>query len=260
MPRLVWGTCVARGRMAVGYVRERWRRGVSVLCGDPSKGTVFLVDGVGGLLLTPVLARVAFREANLPYATYVFDWHRGPRGEMLADLVCRRRNQRQALRLARLIRRFRRDHPGAPLHVLSYSGGAGIAVFAAEHLGRRARIDTLVLGAPALSPDYPLERALRNVQRCYAFISSRDRVFLGLGTMLLGTVDRRFGRSAGLVGFASCASTDASGKASVAKLRQIRWEPGMCADSHCGHHTGCATVPFIRNHIVPLLMGPATDS
>ena len=254
---MVMQAVVSRARMAAAYLGERWRRGVPTLEGDPARGTVFLVDGVGGLLLTPVLARKAFRQSGLPLATYVFDWHRGPRGEMLADLVCRRRNQRAALRLARLIRCFRRCHPESPLHVLGYSGGAGIAVFAAEKLGRRARLNTLILGAPALSSAYCLERALSSVDRCYAFVCRRDVVYLGLATAVFGTIDRRHGLSAGLVGFDSYPQGVADPGGAAGRLRQISWEPSMRHDGHCGQHTGCATVDFICHRIVPLLAGDA---
>lgn len=246
----------SRLRMIAEYVRERRRFGTPALTGDPGNGTVFLLDGVGGFLMAPVLARKAFREAGLPYATYVFDWNHGRRGDLLGDLIGRRRNQLEAMKLARLIRRFRRANPAAPLHVLAYSGGTGVAVFAAERLRGRARIDTLVLCCPALSPEYPLDLALQSVERCFVFASRRDRVMLGLGTRLFGTIDRRFTSAAGFVGFRSLEPGGRSPGPFDDRVRQIWWSREMRRYGHFGHHVGCATTAFIRHQIAPLLLGP----
>ena len=247
------GLIVAKYRMLAEYLKERKRTGLPVLLGDPSKGVVILVDGVGGVQLTCVMARKAFREVGLDLATYLFDWHIGPTGEMLVDLAWRRRNQYQALRLARLIGRFRREHPQAPLHVLAHSGGCGIAVFAAEQLRRRSNIDRLILGAPALSPDYPLGGMLWNVERCYVFYSRHDRFICGLGTTLFGTIDRRFGASAGMLGFRLPQTDGTDNPGLYEKLHQIPWSQEMSDSGHVGQHTGPANCGFIRDHVVPLL-------
>jgi hypothetical protein len=256
MPLLILKSARSRARMLRDWVGELRRNGAPRQTGDPANGTVFLIDGVGGFLLTPTLARVAFREAGLPYATYLFDWHRGVRGEMLADLTCQRLNRRAALRLARVVRRRRREHPHAPIHVLSYSGGTGIAVFAAEKLGRRTRFDVMVLAASALSPQYPLAEALRHAGRCYALTSRRDLGFLGVATTIFGTIDRRFGPAAGARGFQAVAPAcdrSAGVADTFGQYIELCWTPDMCALGHAGHHTGAASVAFIREYIVPLL-------
>ncbi len=250
--RLLLGTsCVARVRMLAHYVGELRQHGAPLETGDPRCGTTFLLDGVGGFLLTPSTARMALRQAGYPGATYLFDWHRGPRGEMLADLVCERANRRRGLQLARLIRARRRAYPDAPIHVLSYSGGTGIAVFAVEKLGR-TRIDTLILGASALSPGYPLGAALAHVRRCYALTSRRDYVFLGLATSLFGTVDRRFGPAAGWRGFRNLGGAAAEAE-DRGRFEELPWRVEMSRDDHVGHHTGSASVAFIRRRLIPLL-------
>lgn len=237
----------SRVRMIRDWLAELRRHGAPRETGDPRCGTVFLLDGVGGFKLTPLMVRRALRQAGSPLATYFFDWHRGPRGEMLADLMCLRANRRAALRLARLIRRRSREYPHAPIHLVSYSGGTGLAVFAAEQLGRRARIDVLVLGASALSPRYPLAAALARVNHCYALTSRRDWMLLGVGTTLFGTVDRRFRPAAGLVGFQQMRGIAAD------NFTELPWTPELCALGHAGHHVGSASVPFIRAHLVPRL-------
>lgn len=240
------------------FARERLVHGCDAAVGDPARGTVFLIDGIGGLLMGPLVARRALREARLPLATHLFDWHRGLRGELLADLLALRRNRLAAARLARLIRGARRAHPNVPLHVLAFSGGAGIAVFAAERLGPRTTIDTLILACPALSPAYPLTAALRHVQRCIALISRRDRVLLAAGTTLFGTIDRRFGRAAGLVGFRPPRTAQPDDDEQYGKLHQVFWRNDHRRLGHFGHHMGWAAAPFIRRHVADWLTDPGT--
>lgn len=245
--------------MLVDYARERAARHAPTLEGDPANGVVFLLDGIGGLLIGPLVARIGFREAGLPCATYVFDWHSGPRGELLGDLIRLRRARYQAARLARLIRAFRRTHAQIPIHILAFSGGTGVAVFAAERLGPRTQIDTMILACPALSPDYPLTPALRNVERCIALVSRKDYGFLGVGTCLLGTIDRRFVRSAGLVGFRSPRVVAPDDAEQYGKLRQVFWTPELGSLGHTGHHMGWAGRAYTREHIARWLNGAADE-
>ncbi|HEY3244034.1 MAG TPA: hypothetical protein VGM03_11865 [Phycisphaerae bacterium] len=244
---------ISRGRMLLDYARERLAQGAEPLVGDPSRGVIILLDGIGGIQIGPLVARRGFREAGLPHATYLFDWHRGFPGELLGDLIALRRNLVSGARLARLIRSFRRAYPTAPLHVLAYSGGTGVAIFAAERLGRRARIDTLILACPALSPTYPLTPALRNVHRCIGLISRRDFGLLGLGTCLFGSIDRRFGLAAGLVGFHRPRILYPDDELQYRKLEQVHWCRDFCRLGHFGHHMGWASTAFIREQIAPWL-------
>jgi len=252
MQQLFIAAARSRARMIRDYVTELRCHGAPRETGDPARGTLFLLDGVGGFLLTPTLARKALRQAGASWATYLFDWHRGPRGEMLADLSCYRANRRAGLRLARIIRRRRREFPQAPLFLLSYSGGTGIAVFAAEALGRRTQLDVLVLAASALSPAYSLGAALAHARRCYALTSRRDVALLGLGTTVFGTIDRRHAAAAGLRGFRNLGPGDHN-----SRFVELPWQREMSTLGHTGHHTGAASVDFIRERIVPLFTGAA---
>jgi pimeloyl-ACP methyl ester carboxylesterase len=212
-----------------------------------------VIDGVGGFKITPTIFRMTLRHVGVPAATYFFNWHHGPPGEMLADLCCRRANQRQALKLARLLRALRRAHPNTPLHVLSVSGGTGIAVFAAEKLGRRTRVDTLILGASALSPQYDLTAALCHVRRCVAYVSRRDRILLGILTTVFGTMDRKHSASAGLRGFKWRPPAQPPAGCELGTFEQVEWTPEMAALSHHGHHVGVLEPEFLKAHVIPLL-------
>ncbi|MCB9866547.1 MAG: hypothetical protein H6816_07940 [Phycisphaerales bacterium] len=239
------------------WVGELRRYGAPRETGDPRRGTVFLLDGVGGFKLTPLLVRKALRVCGSSFATYFYDWHRGLPGDMLSDLMCLRANRRAALKLARIIRRRAREFPDAPIHLISYSGGTGVAAFAVEKLGRHVRLGVLVLGASALAPGYDLAPVLRRVRVCYGLTSRRDVIILGLGTTLFGTVDRRFGASAGLVGFRNVPGSGGAGEP-VGEFVAMPWTPELCAWDHAGHHVGAASVPYVRTHLVPLLGDAAT--
>jgi hypothetical protein len=60
---------------------------------------------------------------------------------------------------------------------------------------------------------------------------------------LFGTIDRVRTVGAGLVGFA----------VPDAKLRQVRWRPGMVGLGHLGGHFGTDLPRFLRASVVPLL-------
>ena len=43
------------------------------------------------------------------------------------------------------------------------------------------------------------------------------------------------------------------GRLIIAKLRQIRWRPGMAATGYLGGHVGPDCPAFLRKYVVPLL-------
>jgi len=237
------------------YLSERVRYGTPEVSGAIRGDLLFLLDGVGGLQFSPLLARRALRQVDSPVATILFDWQYGLRGEIWTDLMWLRRNRVMGARLARRILSFRRAHPQTRIHVLAFSGGAGIAVFAGERLRGRPVIDTLILACPALSPSYDLSAALKCVVRCYAWISSRDRWVLGLGTRVFGTTDRCFGPSAGLLGFQIPKGLPDEEARVYERLREVHWSSALGAEGHYGGHTAWAAVGFLRAHLLSMLRG-----
>ena len=92
--------------------------------------------------------------------------------------------------------------PKLEITLTSHSGGTGIAVWALEKMPEGMQVQTLVLLASALSPDYDLSKALRHVRgKAYVFYSQNDQVVLGAGTRLFGTIDGVKSDAAGLIGF-----------------------------------------------------------
>ena len=252
---------VDRIKLISAYADELVRRGASERVGPVDRDVLFLLDGVGGLQAGPLLARRALRLEGLICGTILYSWQYGVPGEIWTDLMWLRRNRVVAAKLTRKLLAFRRSNPETRIHMLAFSGGAGIAVFACEQLDGRSLIDTLILAGPALSPDYNLGRALRAVTRCYALISHRDTWILGVGTRLFGTIDRFHCAAAGKVGFRIPAGLSSEDSQAYNRLREIPWSPALGRLGHHGGHTSWASVAFLRRHLPSMLDGsPALPS
>jgi len=237
------------------HLVERVRHGTVELVGKVDREVLFILDGVGGFQIAPLIIRRVFRNQATPPATVLYNWQFGLVGEIWSDLMWLRRNRVMGARLARKMLAFRRDHPTTTIHLAAFSGGAGIAVFACEQLRRRRIVGTLALLCPALSPGYNLAPALHAVERCYALISRRDRLILGLGTTLFGTTDRRFTSAAGLAGFRLPPDLSAQDNAAYQRLREIYWSPDLRNLGHPGGHTGWVSPQFLGRHLIPILRG-----
>ena len=237
------------------YFIDLLRRGIPKTEGPLDREVVFIVDGVGGFQAVPILLRRAWRGREDVPGTIAVRWQFGVPGEIWTDLFWRSRNERKAAEFAEEIVAFGVEHPGATIHVLAYSAGAAIAVWACECLGDGLQIETLVLACPALSPTYNLGPALRSAKRCYALVSERDRVILGFGTRLFGTMDRRYVSAAGRMRFCKARSLSAEDVGAYDRLQEIRWTPQLRAVGNSGGHSGFASVPFVREHMLAILRG-----
>lgn len=129
--------------------------------------------------------------------------------------------------LAADIARWRRSHPDRLLYLMGYSGGGGVASLVLGELPDGAYIDRLILVAPAISPDYPIERyATQRVREFVVNFASEKDMQVGLGTRLFGTIDRKYQHAAGYDGFAS----------GFAKLAQWQWRAADRRIGHFGNH------------------------
>jgi len=238
---------------------DRFRFGLPVQTGVIKDELLFILNGVGGFQFSPLMIRRMVRTQGLALPTEFYRWQFGLPIEIFSDLMWLRRNRVQGAKVARRLLAIKRENPNLRLHVIAYSGGAGIGVFACESLKGRSVIDTLILAAPALSRHYNLAPALRAVDRCYVLVSAGDTVILGLGTRLFGTTDRKFERSAGMIGFAMAPDATADERVQYnEKLREIHWSKGLRSFGHHGGHTGWLTQPFLRDHLLSLLRGEPT--
>ena len=225
---------------------------------EGSGGLVLVADGVGGLDLCGTGLRYVMGALKLPHTVRVVTWGHGF-GRWHADLTNAGNRDLRAREIADAVEAFRARRPGAPVYLVGKSGGTGLVVKALEHLPDDA-VDLAVLLSPALSPAYDLARALRAVRReVVVFWSPLDMIVLGAGTRIFGTIDRVRSVSAGLVGFRPPRGLDEAGRASYAKLRQVRWHPRMAPTGYLGGHVGPDSPAFLRKYVVPLLRAAGAE-
>jgi hypothetical protein len=185
----------------------------------------------------------------------VFDWTTGKWYRCLYHLRDWERNQAVAKALAQHIQSFHADHPNTPMVLVGHSGGAAMTILGLEQLSADCMVDQAILLAPGLSSGYPLAPALSRTRRGVdVFHSPLDCVILGVGTVCLGTIDRRWQLSAGMIGFEMPKDADAACRDIYrCKLRHHHFRPTMCRSGHFGGHLSCTFPDFIRTYVGPLV-------
>ncbi len=218
---------------------------VSTCC--PEAGVVVMLPGVegSGWQLTGMVK--GLQEAGLDRRIDIIAWGKYPFGS-LDNLMNIKANRCRAREIATRITEHHSANPEAPITLLGYSGGGGIAILTAEALPEDVEVDRIILIAAALAPEYDLSRAL---PRCHfglvSFYSPRDRFFLGIGTSLFGTIDRKNTDSAGRVGF-----LDADGQLQTSpKIEQIEWTSEWLKLGHWGGHLGWLARDWARDILAP---------
>jgi pimeloyl-ACP methyl ester carboxylesterase len=220
--------------------------------GSDGQGLVLVASGVGGFNMCGTSVSRAMRRTHAPCEVRLVLWSHGF-GRWHADLTDASHLARHGRELARVVERYRADHPGLPVFLVGKSGGTAVIVQALANLPDDA-VERAVLLAPALSPSYDLTRALRAVRgEVVVFWSPLDVIVLGLGTWLFGTADGIKGVSAGMVGFRPPSALHEDVLKEYAKLRQVRWRPEMARTGHLGGHLGPEIPAFLRRYVVPLL-------
>ena len=221
---------------------------------------------MGGFDLCGTALRYVLGAGGVPYAFHAFPWSHGL-GRWFADLTDVTNRDGKAALLADAVRQYRTWQADVPVFFIGKSGGSGIVVKALERLEENS-VERAILLAPALSPDYDLTTALCAVKReMVVFWSPLDVLLLSLGTRVFGTADRVRTVSAGLVGFRvppgpseSASAGEVERARQYAKLRQVRWSPGMARAGHLGGHFGPDSPVFLKNYVVPLLRTEPSDS
>ena len=90
------------------------------------------------------------------------------------------------------------------------------------------------------------------------FHSDGDRLFLGVGTTVVGTMDGQHTSSAGRVGFTIPHGDDTH--AWTGRVFQIPYRPEMSAAGHWGGHMSVAAANFVRRYVAPLVRTPQWDN
>ncbi len=207
-------------------------------------GLVVVLPGIEGPSLYTAGLRAGL--GDLPAAVMVHHW-----AGFWPGLVCALSVQaarRRAGRMVAMIGDYRRAYPGRAVVLVGHSGGAAIAILAAQALGPGDPLDGLIALATPLSPDYDLTGALAGLRRpmvaCHSRLDLQLRMLTGIG----GNFDRRFGRTAGQQGFEPPGQAGPDGR-----LVQIAWDRSMIADGHWGGHVGWTSPPWVRRHLAPLV-------
>lgn len=208
------------------------------------------LPGIGGEMSIDRTFIRGMKEGGWHGPTTIYDWTEHDPG--IDALHARKRNDREAQKVADMIEQKLKDDPKLQITLTSHSGGTGIAVWALEKLPEGAHVKTLVLLASALSPDYDLTAALRHVSgNAYVYYSENDTLVLGAGTELFGTIDGKKTMAAGLLGFKTPPDAD---KGQYEKLIQRPWVKDWMVFENAGSHIGCMSRPFVRQVVAPTLI------
>ncbi|MFQ5491662.1 MAG: hypothetical protein ACE5GE_13170 [Phycisphaerae bacterium] len=174
---------------------------------------------------------------------------------MLGRLMNLDANRQLAERLAAKLADLRHRYPDEPITLIGLSGGAGLAVLVAEALPADVQLDRMVLIGAAISPRRDLAAALKRCRNgLLNFYSQADWLFLGLGTLIFGTIDRCHTFSAGLTGWRGAGDEAARGA-----VHQIPWKPAWLAVGHHGGHLGWLSRGWARSVLARELTRPAPN-
>lgn len=219
-------------------------------CSNPREefGKTYYLDGAGNWGFGVADVPAGLRAAGYQGDVEVFVWTSS--FSPAVDQVNLVGNKLRAAILSGKIGDYRTRHPGKPVNLVALSAGTGIAVWAVEGLAEGVTVDNVVLLGSSLSYNYDMRKALRHVKgRVYVFYSPHDEV-LTTGARVLGTVDRTFEDSAGLVGLRPVGG-DSS------KIVNIGWSPRYSQYGWTGSHTDATSQAFVQAVIAPKITGAA---
>jgi len=218
------------------------------------KGLVVVLPGIEGRGPLNQAICDGLNAGGVDCAIELYDWTSslGP----LVNLRSELRNRRVAGRVADRILVYRDAYPGRPVVLVGHSGGGAMAVWVAEHLTWSGKIDAVVLIAPSLSAEYPLDRAIANTRRGIVnFYSTHDWILLS--TTITGTMDGEHASPAGRVGFLLEPAAIRAGQ--YDRLFQIGWDPRMALTGHMGGHLSSAAGSFVSSYVAPLVLAKNWD-
>mgnify|MGYP002622979853 FL=1 len=213
-------------------------------------GLVVILPGVEGNRWQLSGSVLGLRDAGIDLEIDIIPWG-SPPFHSIPNLTNYPENQKRAERIAARIAEFKKDHPEAPVTLIGYSGGGGLAVMATEVLPDEVKLGRMILVGAAVSPDYDLTNVL---SRCdhglINFYSMADWFILGVGTQIFGTIDRKYSPSAGHVGF-----LDGDKKLrEELGLTQIAWESDWMHSGHYGGHIGWLARAWAREYLAPTIL------
>jgi pimeloyl-ACP methyl ester carboxylesterase len=236
------------------------------------KGLVIVLTGIHGRLWLSESICQGLADGGVDQAIEIYDWTYHGHLLPLYNLGAVERNHNMARQIAAHVRAYQKDYPGRPVTVVGYSGGGPLAVWTAESLPKGAQVDGIVLLSTPLIPKYDLRPALSTSRKgIVSFYSPNDRVYLALGTLIFGTMDKQHCISAGNVGFVDPRKSHAAGSATQPapglsgdkvydKLYQVPWKPQMAKYGYDGTHLTIGAKDFIVAYVAPLVKARQWDA
>jgi pimeloyl-ACP methyl ester carboxylesterase len=219
-------------------------------------GYLYYLDGAGGGTARKNWSAGVVRgilDGGYQGAGEMFTWETGK--GLIADQDASVEDKRSkakimAAKLAKQARAF----PDAPVHILGFSAGTAVAVFALEELPSDVQVENVVLLGASISDKYDMTEALERVRgKLFLFTSKRDRM-LSFLMGFSGTADRKFEPGAGETGFILPEKAGAATKKLYAeKIVTIPWTKAMTSDGNDGRHFDNVKPSFIRDYVVPLI-------
>lgn len=189
----------------------------------------------------------------------VVDWTTGVPALMLVHLRGAGRHQRQAAGIAEKIARYQDKYPGRPVNIIGHSGGGGMTLLTVESLPDHRLVDSIILLAAAVSPDFDLRPVLPKVKRGIWNYTSLvgDAPLLVAGTTAFGTIDGCHMPSAGACGFRFPVDATHSDRDMYAsKLFERPYRLQMAFNGNFSDHFGGLNPLFAKNELAPLVSGP----
>jgi hypothetical protein len=225
------------------------------------RGYTLLLPGVMGCTSHDHDLTIGLAGANVPTAIEMHDWTAGP-WMLVYNLRALDRNRREARRVAEKIMAYQDRYPGRPVHVVGYSGGAGMAVMALEELPPGRRITSGILLAATLSPDYDLRLAMSHTEQGIRNFYSPVDVPVLVGVMtVVGTMDGRHTYAAGAWGFTVPKGLDEQQRRHYEQgLIQQKYDFAMFASGNHGGHFGWVRPAFVEEWLAPLVTPPPPGS
>ena len=222
------------------------------------RGYTIVLPGIWGNQPIDYGIVMGLQDANVQSAIELHDWTAGEM-RLLYNLRAIEHNQGEARKIAAKIVAYQNRYPGRPVHLIGYSGGAGVAVLTLETLPADHPVSDAILLAPTLASDYDLRLAIsRTTGGIRNFYSPLDVPILMVLSTAVGTTEGRHTAAAGAVGFQPPEnSTSAERRAFDQHVPQQAYNFAMMADGHGGGHFGWANRTFIAHHVAPLIDTPA---
>jgi len=207
------------------------------------------LPGIGGRTSLDINWVKGLQDGHVAGHAELYDWTR-PNWWLWA-LRAYEHNRAESRMIADRIAARVHEDPQAKIILTAWSGGCQVAIWALEDLPDDVRLQSVVMVAPSMNPQYDMSRALSHIRgSLFAVTSPGDWFILGGGTLVFGVSDGSHTPGAGMVGFEIPESAD---QAEYKKLVQLAYAFKWAQYGNLGGHGGAVGTAFARDVMAPLL-------